>query len=180
MTKYIRTLPKEFVVYDLEFTDPKAMKSGEYPEIIEIGACKINPSAEIEDTFYSVVKPSSMQNVTPFIKDLTGMNYEEIQSADPLDIIWPQFNSFCDGSRMMSWTWKDHEILNANIAGLQKPKFRQPMFDAMSFVAGFATEWGLDFGSYGIKGVKNYFGVESTSHRALADAKSVVTILSNF
>ena len=77
----------------------------------------------------------------------------------------------------MSWTWADHSILtNSTDKDL---KCRQPMFDAMSFCAGFACEWGLNLGTYSLKSAKEYFGIESRGHRALDDAKDTVTILKN-
>jgi len=178
MPKYIRSLPKNFVVYDLEFTDPKICKEFNIkPEIIEVGACMVGESCNIEDTFYSVCKPKDMRAVSPFIKDLTGMNYQEIESADPWDKVWPFFNSFVENKHLMSWTWKDHEILSDSSSS--RPKWRQPMFDAMSFTAGFSFEWGLNMGTYGLKQVKDYFGIETEGHRALQDAKDVVEILKN-
>ncbi len=72
----------KFLIFDLEATCWESHVSHLYQqEIIEIGACIMNQYGEIESTFSSLVKPNIHKFLSPYCKNLTQINQEEINKA---------------------------------------------------------------------------------------------------
>ena len=73
-----------YIVIDLEFTPtPNTLrkKTKFTQEIIEIGAVKLNDNYEVIDTFDILIKPQYAAGVSPFVRNLTGITNNDLQSA---------------------------------------------------------------------------------------------------
>ncbi len=78
----------EYIVFDLETTGFSPQAS----EIIEIGAWHVKDYVAVEK-FTSCVKPRGY--VPLEIQHLTGITMEELDSAEPLEVVLPEFYEFC-------------------------------------------------------------------------------------
>ncbi len=70
-----------FIIYDLEATCWKHPRASFIQEIIEIGAVKINQYAEVVDTFCEFIKPVHHPTLSPFCKELTSIQQEDVENA---------------------------------------------------------------------------------------------------
>jgi len=79
MTISSRGNPSYAVVYDLEFTawegsqTRKWMAPGEFKEVIQIGAVKVDEDFSPQETFNLLVQPRLNRVLSPFIQTLTGI-----------------------------------------------------------------------------------------------------------
>lgn len=83
--------PNEFVVIDIETTG----LSTEWDEIIEIGAIKIENNTSV-NTFSQLIKPTAP--IDSFITELTGITNEDLNSANDLATVLPEFQKFIGSS----------------------------------------------------------------------------------
>jgi len=84
MTTFARSGRSYAVVYDLEFTawdgsqGRKWMAPGEYKEVIQIGAVKVDADFSPQETFNVLVQPRLNRALSPFIQRLTGISNDAI------------------------------------------------------------------------------------------------------
>jgi inhibitor of KinA sporulation pathway (predicted exonuclease) len=75
------------VVYDLEFTawdgsqERKWMAPGEFKEVIQIGAVKVDEHFSPQETFNLLVQPRLNRVLSPFIQTLTGISNAALAKA---------------------------------------------------------------------------------------------------
>ncbi|HQX43996.1 MAG: exonuclease domain-containing protein [Saprospiraceae bacterium] len=87
----------KFLIFDLEATCWESHVSHLYQqEIIEIGACIMNQYGEIESTFSSLVKPNIHKFLSPYCKNLTQINQEEINKAKIFPEVLDRFLDWAD------------------------------------------------------------------------------------
>ena len=90
-----QNLDADFVVFDIETTGFSPMNN----RIIEIGAVKVS-AGQIVDRYSTFVNPDVP---IPFeIEKLTGINDEMVMGSPMIDVILPQFLTFCDGCVMVA------------------------------------------------------------------------------
>ena len=92
----ITSIPQaKVLVIDLEATcsNDESIK-GSNMEIIEIGACWVNPGGEILDTFQTFVRPVVNRILTPFCTDLTTITQDQVDGAPTFDQIAPLLQEF--------------------------------------------------------------------------------------
>lgn len=79
----ITTIPQtNILVIDLEATcSNDGSISGSNMEIIEIGACWVNPQGKIIDTFQSFVRPVVNIILTPFCTQLTTIKQDQVDGV---------------------------------------------------------------------------------------------------
>lgn len=85
----------EFIIIDLEFNQPVKQLRFYYQEIIEIGAVKLNENLEIIDSFQSYVKPKYLKTLHWKVKKITGINNEQLDNTEPLEVILFSFLNWC-------------------------------------------------------------------------------------
>lgn len=92
----IISIPKaNILVIDLEATCSNDESiTGSNMEIIEIGACWVNPEGEILDTFQSFVRPVVNRILTPFCTELTTITQDEVDGAPTFDQVAPLLKEF--------------------------------------------------------------------------------------
>ena len=90
-----QTLDDTYVVFDIETTGFSSVED----KIIEIGAVKVR-NGEITDTFSTFVNPGVP---IPFeITNLTSITDEMVLDSPKIDVILPEFLSFCEGAVLVA------------------------------------------------------------------------------
>lgn len=167
------------VVYDLEFTAwdtslvRKWMAPGEYKEVIQIGAVKLDAGFNPLDTFNILVKPRLNSELSPFIQTLTGISNRAVQKegVDFREAIC-RFAVFAGALPVISFG-RDDLVLADNIR-LYGLKDLPPMPCAVD-IRGWLMENGLDLRGLHACDVGPAAGVAFTgqTHDGLCDALSV-------
>lgn len=100
----------QFVIFDLEYTtwqgaqDRHWMGDGEYKEIIEIGALKINfPDFTVVDKFNIYIRPVKNPILSAYCKELTGITQDQIDQGVPFAIGYEKFLKFCTDCLITSY-----------------------------------------------------------------------------
>lgn len=70
-----------YIIYDLEATCWEHKRPTYTQEIIEIGAVKMNQYIEVESLFSEFVKPVYHPTLSPFCKELTSIQQEDVEKA---------------------------------------------------------------------------------------------------
>ena len=168
---------KQLVIFDLETTESLTS----IPEIIEIGAVKIDSSFDVVDKFETLVRPRDLSRVDRRISSLTGISPEELTSERTFDDVWDDFARFTEFNltRLCSWnTAFDVAVLREEYRsrGLGFPHNQAPV-DALSVVWTVASIWGLKLDGMSLRSACERFAVNRNNvHRALGDAESVVGV----
>lgn len=136
-------------------------------EIIEIGACKLNPSdLEIDETFEKLVRPTSP--ICSAIKQKTGITDETVSQAEPIEKLWEKLLTFIDEAVLVDHQYTtDMNILKKTAEQLKLPLITNPVLDTLRLAKrAFPEEI-----SYGLPHLRKVLGlVNNKSHRALTDA----------
>jgi len=110
------------IIFDTEYTawcgsmECGWSRPGEYKEIIQIGAIKINSKLQVEDTFDVLVKPVLNPILSDYIQRLTKIDQGilESQGVDLL-IALKSFKTFCEGSDVIISNGGDQYIIEENL-----------------------------------------------------------------
>lgn len=81
-------------------------------EIIEIGVSLVNRQGRELDHFQRFVRPLRRPLLTPFCRQLTHINQPSIDSALPLNEVWPLFERWLGQhqARLEGWaSWGDYD-----------------------------------------------------------------------
>ncbi len=101
------------MVYDLEFNhqyskDDKA--SNITFEVIQIGAVKLNSNLEVVSTFNRLIKPTVHTEIHPFIKDLTQITTEMVNSEKYFSDVYDDFIKFIGNKEFTVCIWGTSDI----------------------------------------------------------------------
>ncbi|HUS82839.1 MAG TPA: helicase C-terminal domain-containing protein [Dehalococcoidia bacterium] len=158
-------MPTTYVALDLETTG----LSADTCEIIEVGAVKFTPEAELA-TFHTAVKPSGA--LPYYIQRLTGIRPDDLQAA-PL---------FAEVASDLEAFLADHPVVGQNVSfdlgflAAQGIEPVGPAFDTHELATLLLT--GLP--EYSLRSLAGYLGVEfPVRHRALADAQAARQVFLN-
>lgn len=110
------------IIFDTEYTawcgsmEFGWSRPGEYKEIIQIGAIKINSEFQIQDTFEVLVRPVLNPILSDYIQRLTKIDQRilETKGVDLL-IALESFKTFCEGSDVIISNGGDHYIIEENL-----------------------------------------------------------------
>ncbi len=106
-----------FIILDLEATCWQGNSMDRNPEIIEIGACRVNSYGEWIDRFQSFIKPVEHPRLSSYCIDLTGITQEQVRKARPFGYVFPLFEDWfyaLDGPQLLcTWGAKDLELIEA-------------------------------------------------------------------
>jgi inhibitor of KinA sporulation pathway (predicted exonuclease) len=108
----------EYIIFDLEWTCEKGKDQNYIPEIIEIGAVKMDMNTCIIDTFFAFIKPTTKPTLSNFCKSLTKISQEEIDGASDFNTVIRRFESWIgyNECKIMSWGQQDKiQIINETI-----------------------------------------------------------------
>ncbi|WNW10943.1 exonuclease domain-containing protein [Pseudomonas sp. DTU_2021_1001937_2_SI_NGA_ILE_001] len=101
-----------WLVIDLEATTEEGGWPVTEMEIIEIGATLVNQDGRELDHFERFVRPARRPLLTQFCKDLTHIAQHNIDTAEPLESVWPQFERWLGHhrARVVGWaSWGDYD-----------------------------------------------------------------------
>ena len=94
------------LVIDLEATcDEGDELSAEHMEIIEIGAVWATVEGKVLDTFQSLVRPVVRPQLTPFCRQLVGIDQVEVDAADLFPVVAARLASFAQLHQAGQKTW---------------------------------------------------------------------------
>ncbi|MEJ0026975.1 MAG: 3'-5' exonuclease [Rhizomicrobium sp.] len=168
------------VIYDLEFTAWEGsmrhrwLRPGEFKEIVQIGAVKVDPlSLAVRETFSVFVRPRINSGISPYLERLTGITSQILreQGRDFAEA-YAAFLAFADGGVCAAFG-RDELVFDENMRlyGMTPPA-RTPEFRDLRpwFRANGLDTSGLHSCDIGPK-----LGVpfEGRAHNALADSLSV-------
>ena len=102
-----------YIVFDLEFNQgynfTKETKSAIDPkcpfEIIQIGAIKLNDNFETISTLDMFVKPEIYTTLNPFVKRLTGLTMDELNTGKSFKEMYEVFSDFIISNRSVLCVW---------------------------------------------------------------------------
>ncbi|MDX1684772.1 MAG: 3'-5' exonuclease [Saprospiraceae bacterium] len=85
-----------FIIFDLEATCWTEESPLLEQEIIEIGAFYVDPYAQIQDRFHSMVRPVIHPYLSPFCRQLTTIAQEEVDDAPTFDRAFKQWEDWAE------------------------------------------------------------------------------------
>lgn len=168
-----------YIVFDMEWNQPmcsaQPMKgkngvklSG---EIMQIGAIKLDKHGDIVGSFSLCVKPHFYKRLNKRVRELTGIQKEDLAAADEFPEVFAQFSSFCGKEPiLLSWGFDDIPVLRQNLISwnlgteiCENSYNLQTIFNAQT--DGGKSQRSLAF-------ALEYFGIEAVleAHDALHDA----------
>lgn len=118
------------VVFDMEWTSWPGSQArdwsgpGEHPEIIQIGAVRLDADLRETASLDRLVKPKVNPLLSDFIIGLTGITQDRVD-RDGIDVAeaLSEFATFASGARAVLTNGRDHEIIARNVAlhGIANP-----------------------------------------------------------
>jgi len=178
----MRKLPKRFVIFDTEFTSWEGAQArdwsgeNEHREIIQIGAVRVENLVEA-DTFCVYVKPKINPVLSDFIKNLTHISQNDVDSKGFVyKDAQEAFYGWCDGLPMFSFG-TDGAVMEEN-STLNEVTFPFSV-DSFKDVRPFLKAFGVDTRKYMSSTIPEAFGAEAPPHphNALNDARSILLAL---
>lgn len=175
-------LPKEFVIYDTEYTSWEGAHErnwsgpGEYKELLQIGAIRVVDFVEV-DAFQVLVRPVINPVLSDYIITLTGITQSQIDEEGVSFIdAYHSFMEWSNGLQAFSYG-PDHNILvlnhELNATGEQVP------LERFNDVRGHFEAVGIDSRQYMSGNIPTAFGLVPPphAHDALNDARSILLAL---
>ena len=119
------------VILDLEWNQGTYYTNPRIPhEIIEIGACRIDPEGKIVSRFSRILKPRIYRQIDRHIQKVTGITQEELNRGQRFSDAWQEFIRFTDGARLVTWGRDDFPVLKRNVEFIQAEMPFEPPIDA--------------------------------------------------
>ncbi len=166
-----------YIVMDLEWNQPVSKNSYPYlkigdkmsNEIIQIGAYKVSEELEIIDSFCTYIKPRYYKKLNSFVKRVTQINKDIINSADGFDVAIERFKNWC-GDDFSIFTWGNDDVYvmkqNLDFYGMDK-SFITKWYDMQMI---FSSSHMHDSSQRSLRFAMEYFGIEEDNERRLHDA----------
>lgn len=167
-SRSVTGLPCDYTVFDLETTGISIYKC----EIIEIGALRVRGD-EVTESFSAFVKPK--KPIPEEITRLTGITDEAVLSAEPIDLVMPQFLDFVGGDTVLghNMTAFDASIVSRICSELDLPAFENPPADTLKLSKNLLP----DLESHSLAALADYFGISpDNAHRALDDCRTTYSV----
>lgn len=153
-----------YIIIDLEATDSSPR------EVIEIGAVKLDENLNITDTFQSFIKPKINSILSDFIKKLTKIDQQDVDSAESFSRVYDKFLSWAgEKPSILTWGKMDKKFILSSIsihnADASILKCFKNIQRKVSLILNHS-------GNIGLKMAMQLSGLtqEGESHRALNDA----------
>jgi len=171
-----------WLVIDLEATTEEGGWPVAEMEIIEIGASLVNSDGREVDHFERFVRPVRRPLLTAFCRQLTHIQQAQIDTAQPLPAIWPQFERWLGNhrSRLQGWVswgdydrqqfelqWQQHQ-LTSELSGLAHINLKQRFAKARHLQKPCGLNTALQLAGMHFNGQQ---------HRALTDARNTARLL---
>ena len=171
--------PMDFILYDLEATCWPAETPGITQEIIEIGAFKIDKLGQTKGRFHKLVRPILFPNLSPYCRNLTGIQQEEIDCAPRFPVVIEAFEDWLwesDDYAMISWGASDPVFLEHDfqLHRLESTSFVNKQYNLKQI---YKEVFRLP-GKLGLNAALRREGLafEGNQHRALDDARNMASL----
>ena len=109
-----------FIILDLEATCWQGNAMDRKPEIIELGAYRVNGYREWVDHFQAFIKPVRHPRLSTYCTDLTGITQDQVSKAKTFEHVFPQFEDWfynTEGAHLLcTWGAKDMELISDECA----------------------------------------------------------------
>ena len=182
MKHMVRNLPPQIIVWDVEMTawegshDRDWNGEGEYKEIIQIGAIKVDTETLTEiESFNLLVRPTVNPILSNYIQKFTGITQNDIdtQGVSPQGAV-SQLFSWAGDVPFYSWGRLDREALEATIQ-LNDLDFHVPANRFRSIRCVFKDS-GIPADRYMNSTIIQAFGMEQKrqGHNGLNDARTIL------
>jgi 3'-5' exoribonuclease 1 len=106
-----------YIILDLEATCWQGNAMDRNPEIIELGAYRVNGYREWLDHFQAFVKPVQHPRLSSYCTDLTGITQAQVSKSKSFEHIFPLFEDWYfsrEGPHLIcTWGAKDMELIHA-------------------------------------------------------------------
>lgn len=176
----------EIVLFDLEFTawDGSMLRNWsedwEFREIIQIGAVRIKDDASFTevDRMVCYVNPVKNPILSDYIKDLTGINQDVIDSEGfEFEEALLVFLDFCNEAKTVFCFSGDHEILRENCELQNIPQPTWPVFGELGPLLG--KQLGEAYAKSTSFGLQTLVGLEASGqeHDAMDDSLAMAAAL---
>lgn len=157
----------DYAVVDIETTGLKCKTD----DIIEISAIKIINDTEVAE-FSKLIATNKI--IDPFISNLTGINNAMLENADELSTVLCEFFDFVDDMTIVGHNIGfDMKFISWNSELLFGEKPRNKTLDTLLF----SKEILPDIRSHKLSYLKEYFGIDGKSHRALDDCRTTFELI---
>jgi inhibitor of KinA sporulation pathway (predicted exonuclease) len=179
----ISLAPSALIVFDLEFTAWECsmaghwLKPGEFKEVVQIGAVRLDDDFQILDEFDVLVRPRINAALSPYFENLTGIGNARLAmlGVDFADA-YRRFVKFAKGTPIAAFG-HDEWVLEENIRlyGLTDMPALPPFQDLRGwFAARKLDPRGLLSCDIAAKAGASFTG---RAHNALDDARSIVAAM---
>lgn len=172
---------RKIVVWDTEYTSWKGCnengwnnEKGEYKEIIQIGAVKLDTQRNrILEDFNRVVRPKINSELSDYIKDLTGITQSQVDNAEQFEEVLKDFLEWSSNLRLYSYA-NDLDVVQRNLElydinlELEESRFKD--------IRGFFRSKGVPVGDWNSGDIAHHFDPSKEllpQHDAYNDAKNM-------
>ncbi|WP_043307479.1 exonuclease domain-containing protein [Pseudomonas sp. ML96] len=103
---------RQWLIIDLEATTEEGGWPVEDMEIIEIGASLVAADGHELEHFQRFVRPLRRPCLTSFCRQLTHTSQAQVDGAQTLDVVWPQFERWLEShlAHLVGWgSWGDYD-----------------------------------------------------------------------
>lgn len=168
---------KQLVIFDLELTCWETKEEHLVPEVIEIGAVKVDVKTKtVVDQFTTLVKPKMNPVLSDYCIQLTGIKQEDLKGIGQFPEAYAHFMNWVgthNKNVLVAWgkDWNDlsrdcrlHEITNRH--------HQYELIDAK-------TLFSLKYGRMGLDKAMQLLGQDFTGnrHRGLDDAQATASVI---
>jgi DNA polymerase III epsilon subunit-like protein len=102
-----------YIIFDLEFNQGynsikgnRNLTTPKCPfEIIQIGAVKLDENFEMISTLNRLIKPEIYTDIHPFVKEITGITIEQLNTAKTFNKIYEEFIEFIKVREVFLGVW---------------------------------------------------------------------------
>ncbi len=172
-----------FIIYDLEATCWSGAPPNDIREIIEIGAILLNGYGEELGSFNKFVRPVSNPQLSPFCKELTGIEQKQVNAANTFDVVIEQFfewsQIFERDYLLISWGKEDQGLLYNDC--LRHDVETDWIYPHLNLKKAYRSLKNLKKPT-GLRKTLNLegFDFDGTPHRAIDDAMNTVKIFRQY
>ena len=177
-------LPKEFIVYDMEWTAWEGSKErnwsnpNEHREIFDIGAVLVTgDDFNNNATYRQLVVLEAVPELPKYSVDLTGITQEKLnKNGIPFNDMLSAFKKFCNNLHIYAWG-EDGAVI---IENCKLKKLKNPFSpDQIHNMRNVFKQHGIPAENYMSSTIVEYFGHKNkhTSHHGLDDALNIVEAL---
>lgn len=172
---------RHLIVFDLEWNQSSYNPNHRMPhEIIEIGACRVDRSFQVVDTFSRLIRPRLYKRLDKHIKKVTGITEAELEEGGTFADVFSDFICWCgEDTQLITWGRDDFPVLKRNAAFHQIHIPFEPPLDAQLVFGGAILGSCCQQMNLHAALEHQNITVEVPAHRAVYDAQCTAAMLAS-